>query len=313
MPKLKNLVISGGGIYGISFLGVLKHLDKFNLLDDIQCYYGTSVGSIICFLLIIGYKYNELFDFCQSFDLEKLVNNPNIDNFIESFGFESSNKMLYVIKRLIENKSYSDEITFKELYELKGKKLNITGVCLNDNNVYIFNNETTPDMKILIAIKISCNIPVLFSPIKYDNKLWIDGGAIMNYPIDLCRSEIEETLGISFYDDNFVKTEDITDILTYMSGLVKSIAYGNSKLTIHKYKNNTIKLKHNSSLFIDFKISKDNMVDLFNDGYDAVISQHYIIQRFITEENECINCKLENLNDASDDSDNISLDDIDFN
>jgi len=58
MPKVKNLVISGGGISGIGILGILKYCFDLNILNDIGTYVGTSVGSIIALLLIIDYKYN---------------------------------------------------------------------------------------------------------------------------------------------------------------------------------------------------------------------------------------------------------------
>ena len=139
MPTIKNLVISGGGIHGISFLGAIKYLDENNILNDIEQYVGTSAGSMISLLLLIGYKYQELYDFCLSFDMEKIVDNPNLDNFLNNHGFESSNKLIYVIKRLLENKNISDTITFKELYELKnyGPYANEDGelnICFISNN-----------------------------------------------------------------------------------------------------------------------------------------------------------------------------------
>ena len=73
MAKIKNLVISGGGVSGIGFLGIIKYLDDHNIISNIETYVGTSIGSIICLLLLIGYKHNEIYDFCISFNLEKLI------------------------------------------------------------------------------------------------------------------------------------------------------------------------------------------------------------------------------------------------
>ena len=59
---IQNLVISGGGIYGIMMIGIINNLDNYKLLKDVKKYLGTSVGSIICLLLNIDYNSYELED-----------------------------------------------------------------------------------------------------------------------------------------------------------------------------------------------------------------------------------------------------------
>ena len=67
MP-LKNLVISGGGINGLGFIGIIKYLSENNLLNNIQHYVGTSAGAIIGYLLSIGYNFLEIYEFCTHFN-----------------------------------------------------------------------------------------------------------------------------------------------------------------------------------------------------------------------------------------------------
>ena len=280
MHKIKNLVLSGGGLQGISFLGVLKYLSENNLLNEIENYVGTSVGSLICFLLLIGYTYEELFNFCISFNMEKLVKDPNLDNFLEFYGFESSNKLTYVIKRIMDNKNLSKDITFLEFFNLNKKKLTITGVCVNNKKLNLFNYENTPDMKILIAVTISCNIPILFSPIKYENKLWIDGGAILNYPIEIS-DDLDNTLGIAIFDKQDLIEEDMEDILSYLSNLVKSMIYGSNNLIVEKYIFNTIRIDRNINFMTGFSIDKESMNNLFTNGYKIASEQSYKLNKFI--------------------------------
>jgi len=291
MAKIKNLVISGGGVSGIGFLGIIKYLDEQKLIGNIETYVGTSIGSIICLLLLIDYKYNEIYDFCISFNLEKLIDCMDIDNFLENYGFESSNKIMYVIKRLLENKNISENITFNELYNHIKKKLTVTGVCLNDNNLCYFNYEKTPNMKVLIAICISSNIPVLFTPFQYENKLWLDGGLIQNYPIDYCSDDIENTLGISVYDKCLNKCVKIDDFVSFIINLMKCVAYGNNNLDVFKYKNNTIKLFRDCKNFVNFNIKSDDIKEIYDSGYQCAKEQHNIIEKFIN--NHDINKKAE--------------------
>ena len=59
--RYTNLLISGGGIYGIMILGIIKYLQEYNILDNIKKYLGTSVGAIICLLLNIKYYINYIY------------------------------------------------------------------------------------------------------------------------------------------------------------------------------------------------------------------------------------------------------------
>ena len=43
---LKNLVISGGGINGIGFIGILKYLSENNLLKNVNHYFATIFSLI---------------------------------------------------------------------------------------------------------------------------------------------------------------------------------------------------------------------------------------------------------------------------
>ena len=316
MHNIKNLVLSGGGLQGISFLGVLKYLSENKLLNDIDNYIGTSVGSLISFLLLIGYTYQELYDFCISFNMEKLVKDPNLDNFLEFYGFETSNKLTYVIKRLMDNKNISKDITFLEFFNLNKKKLTITGVCVNNKKLNLFNFENTPNMKILIAVTISCNIPILFSPIKYENKLWIDGGAILNYPIEIS-DDLENTLGIAIFDKQDLIEEDTEDILSYLSNLVKSMIYGSNNLTVEKYTFNTIRIDRNISFMNGFSIAKEDINKLFINGYKIASAQCYKLNKFIYSANIINTKKFIDINDiiSYDESDEYESDEeyIKFN
>lgn len=295
MPKVKNLAISGGGISGVGILGILKYCNECNILDDVENYIGTSVGSIISLLLIIEYTYDEIFEFIKNFDLEKLINNVDIDNFLEHYGFENSNKIIYVIKRLIENKNLSEEITFIELFNKYKKGLTVTGVCLNESKLYYFNHDLFPDMKVLTAIRISCNIPIVFAPIKHDNKLWLDGGIIQNYPITYYKHDIENTLGISIYD-KCLEDLEINNVVEFILNLGKCIAYGSNNLDINNFDSNTLKYTFNFSSFADFAINSEKLKEMFHSGYECAKNQHNIIDKFINDE---INANIiyEDIND----------------
>ena len=55
-----KIILSGGALKGLLTLGSLQYVYDNNNLNDVTQYIGTSVGSIICFLLSIGYTPVEL-------------------------------------------------------------------------------------------------------------------------------------------------------------------------------------------------------------------------------------------------------------
>ena len=58
---IRHVVISGGGLSGFTFYGALRELSKKNYwnLSNIKTIYGTSVGSLIAVLMVLGYDWQE--------------------------------------------------------------------------------------------------------------------------------------------------------------------------------------------------------------------------------------------------------------
>ena len=56
-------------------------------------------------------------------------------------------------------------------------------------------------MEVIDALCISSCLPIIFTPFKFDNKLWIDGGTINNFPIEYFYNDMKNTLGITVCDE----------------------------------------------------------------------------------------------------------------
>ena len=50
-----SLVLSGGAVRGLAIIGALQYAYDNFLLKNVKFFFGTSVGAIICYLLVIGY------------------------------------------------------------------------------------------------------------------------------------------------------------------------------------------------------------------------------------------------------------------
>ena len=253
--QFNTLSLSGGGIKGIVFLGALKYLDENNLLNDINTFCGVSVGSIICFLLIIGYKYNDLYKFIMNLDIKKFIN-IDINLFIDKYGLNDGKDIINILKIFMKKKNIKENITFKELYELTNKELNISVSNISDKKVEYFNYKNYPNFEVLLSIRMSISIPLIFCPVIYNDKYYIDGSCLDD--LIYCKENNDKSLYLYINNDN-----KIINLETYFSNIINTLIY---KKNINECKNLIIFNISNIDTF-NFNITKEKIEELFNLGY----------------------------------------------
>lgn len=261
-----NLVLSGGGLKGLCTLGALSILDNKDMLKTITTYCGSSAGAILCLFLNIGYTPKDIFDILYEIDFSMLTS-FDFDCLFDDvcIGLDKGDAIKYVIGTLMIKKNYSINTTFDELYEKTKKKLIITGTCVNNATIKYFSYETTPKMKIMTAIRITYSIPIVFKPVKHENNLWIDGGCMDNYPIELFKNELDKTIGILVNDE--IEIESFDDITQYFVNIIKCLQKGLIMKSYDQYKNNTIYINslasHNN---MDFVTDNNGKLQLYELG-----------------------------------------------
>lgn len=224
--KFKNLVLSGGGLLGFSYIGLLRYLEENNLLSQIKSISGSSVGAIFATLFIIGCKSDELQNFYTNIVIKDYVklNAESFINFSKLKGLENGNGIMSVFNKFLLKKTGNQNITFLELY----KKFNITlqvGVTnLTKYKFEIFNHINKPNIPVNLAVRASIAMPLILEPIVIDGDLYCDGGLIENLPIETIndlllsipneiKSENESSINLENTNEN--ETENETDIDKY--------------------------------------------------------------------------------------------------
>lgn len=253
--KFNTLSLSGGGIKGIVFLGALKYLEENNLLNDINTFCGVSVGSIICFLIIIGYKYDELYKFILNLDIKKFIN-IDINLFIDKYGLNDGKDIINILKIFMKKKNIKENITFKELYELTKKELIISVSNISDKKVEYYNYKNYPNFEVLLSIRMSFSIPLIFCPVIYNDKYYIDGSCLDD--LIYCKENNNECLYLYINNDN-----KIINLETYFNNIINTLIY---KKNINECKNLIIFNISNIDTF-NFNVSKEKIKELFNFGY----------------------------------------------
>lgn len=261
------LVISGGGIKGIAFLGAIQALSERNLLCDIHTYAGTSIGSLIVLMLNIGYTPLELFDFIMKFDLGK-IKSLNFASFMTSYGIDNCLKVENTIKSLMTAKNIPESITFKQLYELTNKKLIMTSVNVNKRQAEYFSVTSHPDMLVALAARMSISIPFLFTPIIYNDCYYVDGGCIDNFPYKQFINDIDNIIGLYITEPHCIKRE-IVSLETYAIYVMLSVLYGFEQF-VDKTRKNIIQIEIGKITSISFNLKPAEKTKLYEIGYNKL-------------------------------------------
>lgn len=270
--KYSNLLISGGGIYGITILGIINTISKYNTLNNITKYLGTSVGSIICFLLILNYSLDDILKFIKNFNFELITSRENknlniFDNLINNYGFNNTNNLKLILENFLIGKNLKPNITFKELYLKTNKELIINISCLNDWTNYYINYKNNPNLNIIDTIIASCSIPIFFSPVKINEKYYVDGGLYNNRPIEFFNNELNKTLIITHYLE--FSNINLDNIQNYLINLFFSKLHFNENKTLNELynlKNTIIYTKIDNISPVTFNLSDNDIENLYNLG-----------------------------------------------
>lgn len=267
----EHLVIGGGGMKGYIALGSLISINNYYNLNKFKSYIGTSVGSLLCFLLSIGYNVEEAKNIFINIDItDYLV--PDFLNITNVYGICTTDNVKRILMAVGKQKKIPYNCTFLEHYNITKKKLIVTGSNINTQETEIFSKDKTPSMSIYTALLISIALPLLFQPIKYNGHFYVDGGTYLNYPIELSEN-INKTIGIIL---GMSKTNDINDFMKYISVLMGG--QGSSFKLYNKYKDRSIDLSILDVNSINFDYSILEKQIMVKQGYDE--TEKFFLNKF---------------------------------
>ncbi len=265
--KVNTLVLSGGGVKGIHYIGIIQKLEELNIIKKLNTLCGTSIGAFFVVLLNIGFTSKDLVDFILLFNLTK-INKLDTSNFFSYFGIDDGNNLEIILENMFELKGFSKNISFSELFNKTKIELTISGVCINEKQCHYFNYKTYPNMKVIKAVRISTSVPLYFTPVSFDSKLWVDGAIIDNYPIHLFKHKINQVLGI--YISEKKEYSDINNLEDYFICVIQSLLQGLASKSIKGYENNTIIIRSDKMNLVNTNLSKETIIEMVNYGYNII-------------------------------------------
>ena len=116
----RNIVLPGGGVNGIAYVGVLRALEEKGILESVEAISGTSIGSLAALLWALGFTTEEMVDILESTDVSTFARNrcgflQGIYNMTTKFGWYSAAGMRSFLSSVVSEKLGHADATFGDL------------------------------------------------------------------------------------------------------------------------------------------------------------------------------------------------------
>lgn len=273
--KYDALVLSGGGTKGLVELGVLHYYHEKGVYDPLHVkeYAGASIGSVICLLLVCGYSPMEIFQKVYSFENMFTLGAGDANSIwtvVKEMGMMSVNLFSENIENLVRER-FGCVPSLQELKESTEKTIYISVANVTKLKEEKISYLTHPDLSCIDAIKMSCNLPVIFQRIKYKNNFMVDGGLLNNFPWDYISNECHNILGIVITGSDLSLPDD-----TFMGFFYRLMVMPINQLTElrcqtapeHIY---IVKLECSGVPVFQFVMENNKKMDLFLSGYNGAL------------------------------------------
>lgn len=215
-----GLALSGGGIRGIAHAGVLKALEENNI--KVEFLGGTSSGSMITALYSMGYTPDEIYELFKKYASAIVrLNSTTIRKEIKNFIFKHK-----ICSQGINDGKFIEEIFNKKALEKGIKNINeiqmpivIPAVDMCTGEEYIFSSIKSNKKNHISAIDVgkavraSSSFPLVYSPMKYKDKLFLDGGILNNIPAkEVKELGADKVISVKFDNDKIDNESNALDI-----------------------------------------------------------------------------------------------------
>ena len=271
-PKI-GLALSGGGANGLAHLGVIKVMEEAGLRPDYIT--GVSMGSIIGGLYSMGYSPDSIAGLFKTEDFALILSDRIPEN-----------RIIYLEKKRFYNSMISLPITRKKIQLPSGlivgqqvdnllsyyswsaanvsnfSKLPIPFLCVGTDlltgKAVLLTEGYLPE-----AIRASIAIPTVFTPVRIDSALLVDGGVVHNY----AATELHD-MGADIVIGSYVGFRRFSEKdLESVYGILKQIAFLTSLADYAEEKNKT-------DIMIEPNM-KGHSITNFND-IDTVVAAGYL-------------------------------------
>jgi len=299
MATYRNLVFKGGGVRGIAYLGAMDRLYRNGLMRRIERTAGTSAGAITATVVALNYpRFEDLKAVADSLEYRRVPSKGDLPakqaallkksplllqrqfqglsanmqcslRFLQEKGWYSSQYLYGWLRDLIAGRFAvrKDAYTFRDFRDaglhVEGRPfldLYVTGTDISNRTSRVFSYDTTPDMEVALAVRISMSIPIFFESVEFrypgtaEPQLYADGGIMWNYPIGLFDGPSfskkpganPETLGLFvFHTPTDADSRGVRNTVQYVGALFETLLLVQERLVLQEER------RRGRTIFID--------------------------------------------------------------
>ncbi len=199
-----GLVFSGGGSKGLAHIGVLKALEENNIPVDYIV--GTSMGGVVGAMYAAGYSPKQMEQIATSADFQDWVSGRFTSNYQYFFLKKPDNPSLITAKLQVDTalrakikSNLINDIPLNfALLELLGKPS--ANAFENFDSLFVPFRCVVADIlsqktisvshgSLMEAVRGTLTVPLVYRPVKVEDKYVFDGGLYNNFPVDIMKKE----------------------------------------------------------------------------------------------------------------------------
>ncbi len=218
------VVLSGGGAKGMGHIGALKVIERAGLPVDIVV--GTSMGALIGGLYAIGYTPGQLDSMVRRQDWSTLLSDK-LDRKAQAIDARERSSRYIVsmpLKKKLRETTLGGMIRGQNLAELfatltLGYHDSISFDSLPVRFACVAADITTGKERVFhggelyTAMRASMAIPGVFTPVRLDSMVLVDGGLRNNFPVDVARQMgADIVIGVTVQDDEPKTAADLNTL-----------------------------------------------------------------------------------------------------
>lgn len=194
VSQISHIILSGGGIKGLCYLGILRYLYLENMIDNIKNVSGSSIGAYFTLLLALKMPIdlieNELSNIIVDINEKHImdITKGKFANILNNLGFNTLDFMIEPVARFIKEKYDESDITFIEFVKKTGVNIYISTTNIATGQGKIFSAELTPQSSVLTAVMASMSVPFIFEPVIIDDGLYVDGMMSCDLPTEIFKN-----------------------------------------------------------------------------------------------------------------------------
>jgi NTE family protein len=244
-PRLA-LVMSGGGARGAAHIGILRVLEELRVKPDLIV--GTSMGSIVGGLYAAGYTPEQLYDLIRSTDWKDVFVDA-VERRDRSFRRKSDDST-FLIPGKLRFKGFKPYIA-PSIFGGQQLELLLRSLEMAVQTSPSFDDFPIPYRAVALdlgsgeavildkgslatAMRASMSVPGMFSPVKLDGKLLVDGGEVANLPIGIAQSLGAEAVIAVDITSPLMTSEEISTLFSVMNQWSSFSAVANRVADIKK-------------------------------------------------------------------------------